>query len=166
MAAYSLYFPPIWGDDKEWFVKIAFACDHTGFDEPPPYYKTEIVAHLAAHGYEVVDCGTSGPKSVDFPDFAAAACRKILDGEAERGVLLCGTGIGIGMAANRFQGIRAAVCTSPEMARLARTHNDANVIALGRRISTLEACLEMIDVWLDTEFSGCERHVRRIGKLG
>jgi ribose 5-phosphate isomerase B len=113
-----------------------------------------------------VDCGTNGPDSVDYPDFGQKVADAILSGEAERGVLLCGTGIGISIAANRNAGIRAAVCATPEMARLARDHNNANVIALGRRTLSLEECRELIDIWLDTPFSEGERHARRVSKLG
>ncbi len=147
-------------------MRIAVGCDHAGFDKPEPYYKPEIVKHLETRGMDVLDCGTDGPESVDYPDYAAKVCHAILNGDAERGVLLCGTGMGIAMAANRFKGIRAAVCTSPEMALLARTHNDANIIALGRRILSLEECLHLIDIWLDTPFSAGERHLRRIAKMG
>lgn len=147
-------------------MRVAIGCDHAGFDEPPPYYKPEFVKHLEAMGVEVVDCGTFGPESVDYPDFAARVCEAVLSGEAERGILLCGTGIGVGIAANRFKGIRAAVCTTDEMARLSRMHNNANVICLGRRILELETCLRLIDIWLDTPFSDEERHNRRVAKMG
>lgn len=143
---------------------IAFGCDHAGF-EGPPFYKTEIIRHLESLGHIVVDCGTYSAESVDYPDFAAAACRRILAGEAGRGVLLCGTGIGISIAANRFRGIRAAVCATPQMAQLSREHNNANVLCLGRRILSLDEALNLIDIWLDTPFSGGERHERRICKL-
>lgn len=147
-------------------MRIAVGSDHAGYESPGPLYKPEIMAYLVSKGHEVIDCGTNGPESVDYPDFAGAACAKILAGEAERGVLICGTGMGISMAANRHKGIRAAVCVTPEMAELARSHNNANVICLGRRINTLEECLRMIDIWLETPYSGGERHNRRIGKMG
>jgi len=147
-------------------MKIAVGSDHAGFEEPKPYYKPAIIQHLEAQGHEVVDCGTNGPDSVDYPDFADNVAAAILDGQAERGVLLCGTGIGISIAANRHKGIRAATCATPDMARLAREHNDANVICVGRRILALDTCLELIDLWLATPFSNGERHVRRVGKMG
>jgi len=147
-------------------MKIAVGSDHAGYEGPEPLYKPEIMKHLQARGYEVLDCGTNGPESVDYPDFADKVCEAVTSGRAERGVMVCGTGIGIAIAANRHKGIRAAACAKPEMARLTREHNDSNVIALGRRISTLEECLEYIDIWLDTPFSGGERHNRRIAKLG
>jgi len=147
-------------------MRIAVGSDHAGFDEPPPYYKPEFIKHLESRGVEVVDCGTSGPESVDYPDFAARVCETILSGKADRGVLLCGTGIGVSIAANRFKGIRAAVCANEEMARLSRDHNNANVICLGRRILSLETCIKLIDIWLDTPFSAGERHSRRVAKMG
>ncbi len=147
-------------------MRIAVGSDHAGYEEPAPYYKPAIMEHLKKRGHEVVDCGTNGPDSVDYPDFAVAASQAILDGKAERGVLLCGTGIGISIAANRFHGIRAAVCATPEMAQLSREHNDANVICLGRRILSLDECLHLIDIWLDTPFSAGERHMRRVAKMG
>ena len=113
----------------------------------------------------MVDCGTWSADSVDYPDFAAAACKKILAGEADCGVLLCGTGIGISIAANRFSGIRAAVCVTPEMAQLSREHNNANVLCLGRRILPLDEVFSVIETWLAASFSGGERHERRICKL-
>lgn len=145
-------------------MKIAFGCDHAGFEEPA--YKPAIITHLQKKGHEVIDCGTMGAESVDYPDFGNKVAETIVNGQADRGVLLCGTGIGIGIAANRHKGIRAATCATPDMARLSREHNDANVIALGRRILSLDECLNLIDIWLDTDFSGGERHVRRVAKMG
>ncbi len=147
-------------------MKIAVGSDHAGYEEPPPYYKPAIMEHLTACGHEVVDCGTSGPESVDYPDYAQRVADAILQGEAERGVLICGTGIGVGIAANRNKGIRAAVCATPEMARLGRDHNNANVICLGRRILSLEQCIELVDIWLEAPFSEGERHKRRVAKMG
>jgi ribose 5-phosphate isomerase B len=145
---------------------IAVGSDHAGYEQPEPLYKPSIINWLQSQGHTVIDCGTSGPESVDYPDFANALCREVLNGNAHYGVLICGTGIGIGMAANRHPGIRAATCTSPEMVRLARAHNDANVITVGRRILTLDQCIELISLFLDTPFEGGERHNRRIAKLG
>ena len=147
-------------------MKIAFGSDHAGFEDPGPHYKPELMAYLAALGHEVVDCGTNGPDSVDYPDFAQNVCDAVLGGRADRGVLLCGTGIGISIAANRNHGIRAAVCCTEEMARLAREHNDANVLCLGRRTTSLDECKKLIDTWLTTDFSGNDRHQRRVDKLG
>ncbi|MCC6488404.1 MAG: ribose 5-phosphate isomerase B [Candidatus Hydrogenedentes bacterium] len=147
-------------------MKIAVGSDHAGFEDPPPWYKPAIMDHLRSRGHEVIDCGTNGPESVDYPDFAGKVCQSILSGEAECGVLMCGTGIGVGIAANRYKGIRAATCATPDMARLSRDHNNANVICLGRRILSLDKCIRLIDIWLDTPFSGGERHVRRVAKMG
>lgn len=146
-------------------MKIAVGSDHAGFEAPEPFYKPAIVEHLQLLGHEVVDCGPMEPGSVDYPDFAHRVCEAILAGQAERGILLCGTGMGISMAANRHKGIRAAVCVRPEMALLAREHNDANVICLGKRLSTLRECLSLVDIFLETPFSGGERHARRIQKM-
>ena len=147
-------------------MRIAVGSDHAGFEDPPPWYKPAIIEHVKARGHDVIDCGTNGPESVDYPDFADVVCQTILSGEAERGVLMCGTGIGVGIAANRHKGIRAATCATPDMARLSREHNNANVICLGRRILTLDDCIRLIDIWLDTPFSGGERHTRRVEKMG
>jgi len=114
----------------------------------------------------VVDCGTSGPESVDYPDFAQRVSEAILNGEADLGVLLCGTGIGVSIAANRNKGIRAATCATEDMARLAREHNNANVLCIGRRILSLPECLRLVDVFLSTPFSEGERHKRRVAKMG
>ena len=147
-------------------MNIAVGSDHAGYEGNPPHYKPSIVEHLRELGHNVIDCGTKGPQSVDYPDFSDKVAEAILQGKAERGVLLCGTGIGVSIAANRHRGIRAAVCATPAMAELARSHNDANVLCLGRRTTTLEQCLQLVDIWLGTAFSGGERHTRRVKKLG
>lgn len=146
-------------------MKIAVGSDHAGFEEPPPYYKPAIVEHLRRRGHEVVDCGTDGPDSVDYPDVADRVAEAVLSHGAEAGVLLCGAGIGMSIAANRHHGIRAASVSTDEMARLSRSHNDANVLCLGRRIHSLEEVLRFVDIWLETPYSGNERHQRRIAKL-
>ncbi|NIA13962.1 MAG: ribose 5-phosphate isomerase B [Nitrospiraceae bacterium] len=147
-------------------MKIAVGSDHAGFEEPKPFYKPALVAHVASLGHEVIDCGTDGPASIDYPDIAASVAQKVQDGEADRGVLLCGTGIGVGIMANRYKGVRAATCATAEMARLARDHNDANVLCIGRRVLSLDECLRLIDVFLTTPFSNGERHQRRVAKMG
>lgn len=147
-------------------MNVAVGCDHAGFEEPQPYYMPEIIKHLERKGLTVVNCGTFSSGSVDYPDFADAVCDKIIAGEADSGILLCGTGMGISMAANRHKGIRAAVCVTPQMVELARAHNDANVLCLGRRVLTLDECRNLIDTWQDTPFDGGERHRRRIAKMG
>ena len=147
-------------------MRIAVGSDHAGFEAPGPAYKPAIVEYLETHGHAVVDCGTSGPEAVDYPDFAQKVSEAILQDKADCGVLLCGTGIGMAIAANRHKGIRAATCANPEMAELARSHNNANVICLGRRILSLERCLKLIDIFLSTPFSEADRHKRRVAKLG
>lgn len=147
-------------------MKIAVGNDHAGYDDPPPHYKPEIVAHLEGRGHEVVNCGSDGPESVDYPDYAQRVCEAVLRGEAEVGLLLCGTGIGMSIAANRNAGIRAATCTSVKMADLSREHNDANVLCIGRRILTLKECIEIVDAWLERPFSDSQRHRRRVAKMG
>ncbi len=139
---------------------VAIAADHAGF-----VLKGELVAVLAANGYQALDLGTDGPESVDYPDIAERLVLAIRDGRAARGVLICGTGIGIGMAANRFPGIRAATCANATMARLARAHNDANVLSLGSRVMGVEAARDCLLTFLTTPFDGGDRHQRRIDKL-
>lgn len=144
---------------------IAVGSDHAGF-EGMIQMKPAVIQHLKSLGHQIIDCGTCGPESVDYPDYAKAVCKEILSGRADAGVLICGTGIGVGIAANRHKGIRAAVCATLDMARLSREHNDANVICLGGRILTIPQAFDLIDMWLATPFGGGERHCRRIQKLG
>ncbi len=138
---------------------IAIASDHAGYD-----LKRVLAKELSDMGYEVMDLGTDGRESVDYPDFADALVGAINKGEAERGVLVCGTGIGISMRANRHAGIRAANCHDETTARLAREHNDANVLALGSRIVGIEVAKDCVKTFLETEFEG-GRHSRRVEKL-
>ena len=140
---------------------IALASDHAGYE-----LKAQIGAQLSAAGYEILDLGCNGPQSVDYPDFAAAMAEAITGGKAERGVLICGSGIGISIAANRHAGVRAALVHDVTTARLAREHNDANVVALGARIVGPEIAKDCVDVFLKTAFEGGERHSRRIAKMG
>ncbi|AWJ85112.1 ribose 5-phosphate isomerase B [Azospirillum sp. TSH58] len=140
---------------------IAIASDHAGYE-----MKAQIASWLAGAGYEVLDLGCNGPESVDYPDFATALAGAINDGRAARGVLICGSGIGISIAANRHPGIRAALVHDVTTARLARQHNDANVVALGARIIGAEIAKDCVDAFLTTDFEGGERHSRRIAKMG
>ena len=140
---------------------IAIAADHAGVG-----LKQELAELLTGKGFKLLDLGTHGPDSVDYPDFAEKMAEVIRDGRASRGVLVCGSGIGIGIAANRFPGIRAATCTDATMARLSRAHNDANVISLGARIVGFETARDCVLTFLSTPFDGGERHQRRIDKLG
>lgn len=138
---------------------IAFGADHGGYQ-----LKDLLVQACGELGYRAVDLGTSGPGSVDYPDFADAVCRAIGEGRADRGVLVCGTGIGISIAANRHRHIRCALVHDVTTARLTRQHNDANVLALGGRIVGPEVALDCLRTWLATPFDG-GRHAARIAKL-
>jgi ribose 5-phosphate isomerase B len=138
---------------------IAIACDHAGIE-----LKDILAADLRAAGFTVLDLGTNGPESVDYPDFADKLAGAIKAGEATRGVLICGTGIGISIAANRHRHIRAAVVHNTTSTRLARQHNDANVIAIGARLTGSEVARDCLKTFLETEFEG-GRHQRRIDKL-
>jgi len=140
---------------------VALASDHAGFA-----LKEALKAELARQGVGIVDLGTDGPESVDYPDFGRAVAEAVGAGRAEMGVIVCGTGIGISIAANRVAGVRAAVCHDATTARLARQHNDANVLALGARIIGIEVAIDCLHAFLSTPFDGGERHQRRIGKLG
>ncbi len=139
---------------------LAIAADHAGFD-----LKTSIKTALDERGIEVLDLGPDRPDRIDYPDMADKLAQAIRRGEAERGILLCGTGIGIGIAANRHRWIRAATCHDVTTARLARAHNDANVLSLGARIIGLQVALDCIEAFLTTPFEG-GRHQRRVAKLG
>ena len=140
-------------------MKIALASDHAGFA-----YKEEIARHLSAAGHQVVDFGTDSQESVDYPRFIGPAAAAVAAGECERGVVLGGSGNGEAMAANRYRGVRCALVWSLESARLARSHNDANMISIGQRLLALDLVLEMVDAWLETPFEG-GRHVSRIEQL-
>jgi len=139
--------------------EVAIAADHAGYP-----LKEDLKAFLKEKGYTPIDLGTHSTDSVDYPDFADPLARGISNGDYERGILICGTGIGMSMSANRFPGVRAALVQDPETARLSREHNDANVLVLGGRMTPLENAREILQVWLTTEFAG-GRHERRIQKL-
>lgn len=141
-------------------IKIAIASDHAGYP-----LKRELDEELQRLGYEVLNLGTDGPESVDYPDFGHALAELVAAGEVERGVLVCGTGIGISIAANRNPRVRAALCHDATSARLSRQHNDANVLVLGARLTGVEVALDCLRVFLDTAFEG-GRHERRVAKLG
>ncbi len=138
---------------------IAVASDHAGFE-----VKEEIKTLLVESGYDIVDLGTDGPGSVDYPDYADLIAAALADGRASRGVLICGTGIGISIAANRHRHVRAARCCDATDARLAREHNDANVLVLGSRTSGSETARDCVHMFLDTAFAG-GRHQRRVDKM-
>ncbi len=140
-------------------MRIAIASDHAGF-----HYKQELGGFLAAEGHTVVDFGTDSTESCDYPRFILPAARAVAAGECDRGIVLGGSGNGEAMAANRIRGVRCALCWDARTARLAREHNDANMISLGERLISLETAFEVVATWLRTEFEG-GRHVRRIGML-
>jgi ribose 5-phosphate isomerase B len=140
--------------------KLVIASDHAGFD-----FKASLKDSLAGQGYEVVDLGAHSTDSVDYPDIAAALAGAIRDGTADRGILICGTGIGISIAANRHAGIRAALCHDTTGARLSRQHNDANVLVMGARVTGIEVAKDCVATFLATPFEG-GRHSRRVDKMG
>lgn len=139
---------------------VAIASDHAGFA-----LKEALKAELEALGHSVLDLGTHGQASVDYPDFGRAAAEAVAGGRAAKGVIVCGTGIGISIAANRHPGVRAALCHDATSARLSREHNDANILALGARLIGDEVAKECVRVFLSTAFAG-GRHVPRVAKLG
>lgn len=139
--------------------KIAIGSDHAGFES-----KEKAKRELLALGVEVVDKGTHSLDSVDYPDFGAAVARAVASGEVDRGVLICGSGIGVSIAANKIPGARAALCWNEETTRLAREHNDANVLCFGARFIEPERAARMVRLFLETEFAG-ERHTQRVEKL-
>ena len=141
-------------------MKIAIACDHGALD-----LKNAIIAHLQQQGHTVVNFGTDTLDSCDYPDFAGAAAKAVAAGECERGIVLCSTGIGVSICANKVKGIRCALLSDLMSARLTREHNDTNVMAMGAFIVGQALALQIVDTWLGTEFSGGERHARRIAKL-
>lgn len=140
-------------------MKIVLASDHAGF-----FLKEKIKDFLIKEGYEVIDVGTHSSVSVDYPEYGFKAIEKILSGEAERGILICGTGIGMSIVANRFSGIRAALCHEPFSAQMARRHNNANVLVLGGRLIGDGMAVEIVKVFLSTEFEG-GRHERRLNLI-
>jgi ribose 5-phosphate isomerase B len=140
-------------------MRIAIGADHAGH-----VLKDVIGSHLRGAGHEVIDLGTDGPASVDYPDFGAAVARAVVDGVAERGIAVCGSGIGIAIAANKVPGGRAATCHDVTSARLARQHNDANVLCIGERLTGVQVATDMVDVFVSTPFDG-GRHTARVEKL-
>lgn len=139
--------------------KIIIGCDHGGLE-----LKKDIIAHLTKRGIECEDVGTHTEASCNYPDYAEALCKKIQSGEYERGILVCGTGIGMSIAANKHNGIRAACCSDTFSAKMTRMHNDANVLCLGGRVVGTGLACDMVDLFVDTEFEG-GRHSIRVGML-
>lgn len=140
-------------------MKIAIGSDHAGFE-----LKSHIAAFLAKIGIETEDLGPLDESSVDYPDYAKKVCESVLSGKCERGILVCGSGVGMSIAANRFKGIRAVLCTSLYLAEYSRLHNDSNVLCLPGRLMEKEAAENIVEKWLDTAFEG-GRHERRVKKL-
>ena len=140
-------------------MKIAIACDHGALD-----LKNALIAYLTKKNYEVVNFGTDTPASCDYPDYCGAAAKAVADGSCDRGIVLCTTGIGASIAANKVRGIRCALLSDLMSARLTREHNDTNMMAIGAAVVGQMLALEIIDTWLDTEFEG-GRHQRRIDKM-
>jgi len=140
--------------------RLVLAADHGGLE-----LKKELVEGLREGGYEVFDIGTHTPEACDYPDFAHAAVRGILTGQYDRGILVCGTGVGMAMSANRHPGIRAVNCSDVFTARYARAHNDSNVLTLGGRVVGFGLAWDVVKTWLTTPFSGDKRHLRRVAKI-
>lgn len=141
-------------------MNISIGCDHGALA-----LKNKILAHLTAQGHEVKDFGTYTSDSCDYPDFAAAAARAVASGECQKGIVLCTTGIGVSISANKVKGVRCALLTDTWTAKMTRLHNDTNMMALGAGVVGENLALEIVDTWLATDFSGEARHQRRIDKV-
>ena len=141
-------------------MKIVLGCDHAGYN-----IKNAVKEHIEQMGHEVTDVGTYSKDSCHYPVFASAACQKITSGECELGVLICGTGIGMSIAANKHKGIRAACCSDTFSARLTREHNDANMLCIGERVVGIGLALELVDAFLNAEYSNGGNHVTRVAML-
>lgn len=140
-------------------MKIAIGCDHAGYD-----YKDTIIRVLKKEGAEVVDMGTNGPESVDYPDFVHPVASMVDSGEATYGVLICGSGNGVSMTANKYSNVRSALCWKDEISELSRLHNDANIISIPARFVSAKLARQMVKTFLNTKFEG-GRHARRVGKI-
>ena len=141
-------------------MKISIGCDHGALA-----LKNKLVSHLEGQGHEVKDCGTYTSASCDCPEFAAAAAKAVACGECEKGIVLCTTGIGVSISANKIDGIRCALLSDSWSARMTRLHNDTNMMAMGAGVVGENLALDIVDTWLGTEFSGEARHQRRIDKV-
>lgn len=141
-------------------MKIAIACDHAAFN-----LKNGIVEHLKASGHEVEDYGIHENVAVDYPDYAIKVAEAVAEGRAERGILICGTGIGMSIAANKVKGIRCALCSDTFSAHATREHNDANMLAFGERVVGAGLAQDIVDTFINTPFSGASRHEGRIAKI-
>ena len=141
-------------------MKISVGCDHGALT-----LKNKVVEHLKKNGHEVMDFGTHTAASCDYPEFAAAAARAVANGQCEKGIVLCTTGIGVSISANKIDGIRCALLSDVWSAKMTRLHNDTNMMAIGAGVVGENLALEIVDTWVGTEFSGEERHQRRIDKV-
>ena len=141
-------------------MKIVLGCDHAGFE-----LKDAVVAHIKEKGHEVVEVGTFSTDSCHYPVYAEKVCDKIVSGECELGILICGTGIGMSMAANKRRGIRAACCSDTFSARLTREHNDANVLCFGARVVGVGLALDLVDAFIDAKYLNSGNHVARVAML-
>ena len=141
-------------------MKIVLGCDHAGFN-----IKDAVIAHIKELGHEVIEVGTFSADSCHYPIFAHAACEKILDGTCERGILICGTGLGMSIAANKHDGIRAACCSDVFSARLTREHNNANILCFGERVVGLGLALDLVDAFLSAEYANGGNHLTRVKML-
>ena len=146
--------------DLEFPMKIAIGSDHAGFE-----LKRHLKDALTAQGHEVTDLGTNGPESCDYPDYAARVAHEVVQGRAERGILVCTTGMGMTMAANKVKGARAALAVNPDEVMLTRKHNDANILAFSSRYTKPDEADAMAKIFLDTEFESGGRHERRVDKM-
>jgi len=140
-------------------MKIAYGTDHAASG-----IRKEIIGHLKSKGHEVIDCGCASGGSSDYPDFASKVARAVSEGTADRGILSCGTGIGMSITANKFKGVRAAVVHDEYTARMSRNHNDSNVLCMGARVLSADEMIKLIDIWLSLEAEG-GRHERRVQKI-
>lgn len=141
-------------------TRVAFACDHRGYP-----YKADVMRALRDDGHELLDCGTSSTDPVDYPDYARAVGLAVREGRAAAGILICGSGAGVSIAANKIRGVRAALCHDLFTARQSREDDDANVLCLGARVISVDAAIELARAFLAARFSGAERHVRRLAKV-
>ena len=140
--------------------KVSIASDHAGFE-----MKKKIMEHLKNNDFSLIDRGPDSSESVDYPDFANKVCNDLVDKDANRGILICGSGQGMAMVANKHKGIRAALCVNQEMAELARAHNDANILTIGARLVDESTAISCVDKFFSTPFDG-DRHIKRVNKIG
>ncbi len=141
-------------------MKISIACDHGAL-----VLKTRLKEYLLSEGYEVIDCGTNTLDSCDYPDYCIQACKLLVEGKVDRAIVMCTTGIGMSICANKIKGVRCALVDKPEIAKLTREHNDSNALAMGACLVDFETCKKIVDTFLTTPFSNGERHIRRVNKI-